>query len=113
MHKGRPGATRTTYRLTRASASLGGSASVSQEQDISQKVTLSWAAMWPAGVVRCSSAGVTVADGGHRNSHEVFLLLQLRRRVGGELWQPFVVAIVRASRGTRRHPPDTEPAAKG
>ena len=78
---------------------------MSQEQDISQKVTLSWAAMWSAGVVRCSSVGVAVADGGHRNSDEVFLLLQLRRRVGGELlWQPFVVAIVRTLRGTRRHP---------
>ena len=54
-----------------------------REQDISQRVTLSWAAIWPAGVVRCSSTGVTVMDGGHRNSDEVFLVLQLGRRVGG------------------------------
>ena len=48
---------------------------------------------------------MTVADGGHRNSDEVFPLLQLRRRVGGEpLWQPFVAAIVRTLTGTRRHP---------
>ena len=78
---------------------------MSQEHDISQKVTFSWAAMWSAGAVGCSSVGVTTADGGHRNSDEVFPLLQLRRRVGGELlWQPFVAAIVRTLRGTRRHP---------
>jgi hypothetical protein len=61
--------------------------------------------MWSVGAVRCSSVGVTVADGGHGNSAEVFFpLLQLRRRVGGELlWQPFVVAIVRPLRGARRH----------
>jgi hypothetical protein len=54
--------------------------------------------------VRCSSVGVTVADGGPGNSDEVFPL-QLRRCVGGELlWQPFVAAIVRTLRGTRRYP---------
>jgi hypothetical protein len=36
---------------------IGGSAHVGREQDISQKVMLSWAAMWPAGAVRCSSVG--------------------------------------------------------
>lgn len=78
------------------------------------KVTLSRAAMWSAGAVRCSSVGVTVADGGHRNSDEVFLVLQLRRRVGGDLlWQPFAAAIVPTLRGTRRHPTDTECAARG
>jgi hypothetical protein len=66
--------------------------------------------MWPAGVVRCSSAGVTVTDGGHGNSDEVFLVLQLRWRVGGErLWQPFVVAIVRTLRRTQRHPQTQNP----
>ena len=76
-----------------------------QERVVSQEVTFSWAAVWPAGAVRCPGVGVTIADGGHGNSDEVFPLLRLRRRAGGELlWQPFAAAVVRELRGTRRHP---------
>jgi hypothetical protein len=38
-----------------ADVQIGGSARASREQDISQKVTLSWPAMWLVGAVRCSS----------------------------------------------------------